>query len=76
VLGNDESVAEDSFSPALDGQLEYPQNTRPASFRGYDVPDVLKSGDHVRIRAYRRVSSRARTRIRRPDLLGPRRGRG
>jgi tRNA (guanine37-N1)-methyltransferase len=72
VLGNADSVEEESFSPACDGLLEYPHFTRPASFRGFDVPSVLKSGDHERVAAYRRAASIARTAVRRPDLVAGR----
>ena len=68
VLGNAESTHEESFSPACQGLLEYPQYTRPATFAGYGVPDVLKSGDHGRVEEFRRGASRSRTRTRRPDL--------
>jgi tRNA (guanine37-N1)-methyltransferase len=71
VLGNAESVSEESFSPACQGLLEYPQYTRPATFSGYEVPEVLRSGDHGRVEEFRRRASRSRTRARRPDL-GPR----
>ena len=74
VLGNASSVSEESFSPACKGLLEYPQYTRPATFRGYEVPDLLKGGDHERVSAYRREASWRRTRARRPDLRAPRRG--
>lgn len=73
VLGNAESTREESFSPACGGKLEYPQYTRPASFRGYDVPEVLRGGDHAKIAAFRAEQSRARTLRRRPELV--RRGR-
>ena len=66
VLGNPVSHQEDSHS---DGLLEGPSYTRPASWRGLDVPDVLLSGDHARIVAWRREQSVLRTRERRPDLL-------
>lgn len=69
VLGNEHSVAEESFSPELSGGLEYPQYTRPVEFRGLGVPEVLKSGDHKKIEAYRRAESATRTAERRPDLL-------
>jgi tRNA (guanine37-N1)-methyltransferase len=49
--------------------LEHPQYTRPASFRGHDVPAVLLSGDHARIEQWRRDESRRRTRARRPELM-------
>jgi tRNA (guanine37-N1)-methyltransferase len=61
------SLAEESFG---DGLLEYPHYTRPASFRGWDVPDVLVSGHHAQIAAWRRAKSVELTRLRRPDLLG------
>ena len=66
VLGDAASTDEESFSQPL---LEYPQYTRPAEFRGLSVPAVLTSGDHGRIRAWRREMSLARTAERRPDLL-------
>jgi tRNA (guanine37-N1)-methyltransferase len=65
VLGNENSALEESFT---DGLLEYPQYTRPEEFRGLKVPDVLLSGDHERIRQWRRQQSLAVTRERRPDL--------
>lgn len=68
VLGNEDSPREESFSPHCAGLLEYPQYTRPASFRGLAVPDVLVSGDHRRIDEWRRQQSRERTERRRPDL--------
>jgi tRNA (guanine37-N1)-methyltransferase len=67
VLGNDASVAEESFA---DGLLEYPQYTRPAEFRGWTVPEVLRSGDHARVERWRRAQALRRTRARRPDLAG------
>jgi tRNA (guanine37-N1)-methyltransferase len=69
VLGNADSVREESFSPACEGLLEYPHYTRPASFRGHDVPDVLKSGDHAKVAEFRRAESLARSERRRPDLV-------
>ncbi|MDX1886198.1 tRNA (guanosine(37)-N1)-methyltransferase TrmD [Mycolicibacterium sp. 120270] len=66
VLGNPESHQQDSHS---DGLLEGPSYTRPPSWRGLDVPDVLLSGDHAKVAAWRREQSVARTRERRPDLL-------
>ena len=66
VLGNDESAADESFA---DGLLEYPQYTRPAEFRDYPVPDVLRSGDHARIERWRHAQALRRTLERRPDLL-------
>ncbi|HEY3497996.1 MAG TPA: tRNA (guanosine(37)-N1)-methyltransferase TrmD [Polyangiaceae bacterium] len=74
VLGNADSVREESFSPACEGLLEYPQYTRPASFRGHDVPELLRSGDHEKIAAYRREQSLLRSEARRPDLVRRRRG--
>jgi tRNA (guanine37-N1)-methyltransferase len=73
VMGNDESGSEESF---VDGLLEYPHYTRPASFRGWEVPDVLRSGDHARVARWRRAQSLARTGERRPDLLARRGGLG
>jgi tRNA (guanine37-N1)-methyltransferase len=66
VLGNEKSAAEESFS---DGLLEYPQYTRPEEFHGMKVPEVLLSGDHERIREWRRKMSVRLTTERRPDLL-------
>lgn len=68
VLGNEDSVREESFSPELAGGLEYPQFTRPAEFRGASVPEVLKGGDHKKIEEWRRSQSEQRTALRRPDL--------
>src|ERR1700739_2216908 len=70
VLGNPASHRDDSHSAALDRLLEGASYTRPPSWRGLDVPDVLLSGDHARIAAWRREVSLRRTRERRPDLLG------
>ena len=69
VLGNDDSVGDESFSAGL---LEYPQYTRPAEFRGWPVPDTLLSGDHARIARWRRAQALARTLERRPDLIADR----
>src|SRR5918995_2440539 len=66
VIGNVESAEEESFG---DGLLEYPQYTRPADFRGWNVPEVLRSGDHARIARWRRGRALARTLERRPELL-------
>ncbi|MDQ6936928.1 MAG: tRNA (guanosine(37)-N1)-methyltransferase TrmD [Actinomycetota bacterium] len=68
VLGNAESATQDSFS---DGRLEGPAYTRPPSWRGLEVPPVLRSGDHQAIARWRREEAERRTRERRPDLLGP-----
>jgi tRNA (guanine37-N1)-methyltransferase len=65
VLGNSASPAEESFA---EGLLEYPQYTRPRSWNGAEVPEVLLSGNHARIAAWRRAQAEARTRDRRPDL--------
>jgi tRNA (guanine37-N1)-methyltransferase len=66
VLGDDESSQAESFSS---GMLEYPQYTRPAEFRGWNVPDVLLSGNHAEIDKWRRQTALRRTMDRRPDLL-------
>ncbi|MCL6452991.1 MAG: tRNA (guanosine(37)-N1)-methyltransferase TrmD [Alicyclobacillus sp.] len=66
VLGNTASPEDDSFT---DGLLEYPQFTRPASFRGLDVPPVLLSGNHAEVARWRRRHALYRTWVRRPDLL-------
>ena len=66
VLGGERSNLEDSFE---DGLLEYPHYTRPRTFRGKEVPSVLLSGDHEKIRLWRRRESLRRTLERRPDLL-------
>ena len=65
VLGDEQSAADESFSHGL---LEYPHYTRPAEFRGWKVPDILLSGNHAAIEAWRREQARERTRERRPDL--------
>ena len=67
-MGNAESLVEESHA---DGLLEYPVYTKPASWQGRDVPDVLLSGDHGRIAAWRREQAERRTAERRPDLLAP-----
>ena len=69
VLGNAMSARDDSFTEALGGLLEAPAYTRPASWRGLDVPEVLLSGDHGKVAQWRAAQSLARTRQRRPDLL-------
>lgn len=71
VMGNETSADEESFS---DGLLEYPHYTRPASFRGWDVPDVLRSGDHGRVASWRRAQALRRTLRHRPDLVERRGG--
>jgi tRNA (guanine37-N1)-methyltransferase len=59
-LGDDHSSEEESFAPALEGALEYPHYTRPAEWRGHAVPEVLLSGHHARIDAWRREQASAR----------------
>jgi tRNA (guanine37-N1)-methyltransferase len=66
VMGKLASGADESFS---DGLLEYPQYTRPQEFEGQPIPEILLSGDHARIAAWRRAEAEALTRARRPDLL-------
>jgi tRNA (guanine37-N1)-methyltransferase len=66
ALGCAESAVDESHSAGL---LEYPQYTRPADFRGWTVPDILLSGNHAAIAAWRREQARQRTQTRRPDLL-------
>ena len=67
VLGDEQSAADDSFSGGL---LEGPQYTRPAEFRGWKVPEILLSGNHAAIAAWRKEQGWQRTRQNRPDLLG------
>ena len=74
VLGNADSIHEESFSSACGGLLEYPHFTRPVSYRGYDVPEILRGGDHAKVAAWRRSEARRRSAVRRPDLT--RRSRG
>ena len=62
ALGSEESGLVESFSPELEGGLEYPHYTRPAEFRGWRVPEVLLSGNHKRIDEWRKEQSRLRTR--------------
>jgi tRNA (guanine37-N1)-methyltransferase len=71
VMGNEESAEDESFRHGL---LEYPHYTRPADFRGWAVPEVLRSGDHSRVERWRRAQSLARTVERRPDLVEARGG--
>ncbi|HEX4630537.1 MAG TPA: tRNA (guanosine(37)-N1)-methyltransferase TrmD [Chthoniobacterales bacterium] len=68
VLGDEQSAADDSFSPGAAG-LEGPQYTRPSEFRGWKVPDVLLSGNHGEIAKWRKEQGRNRTQKNRPDLL-------
>src|SRR4051794_8428573 len=71
VMGNEASAEEESFA---DGLLEHPQFTRPASFRGWEVPEVLRSGDHAKVARWRRAQALARTLADRPDLIEARGG--
>lgn len=68
ALGDDAAAVSDSFT---DGLLEYPQYTRPREFRGMKVPEILFSGDHGKIAAWRHEEAIRRTRARRPDLMEP-----
>src|SRR5215218_3243546 len=65
VMGKSSSGAEESFS---EGLLEYPQYTRPQEFEGRQIPEILVSGDHARVAAWRQAEAEALTRARRPDL--------
>jgi tRNA (guanine37-N1)-methyltransferase len=67
ALGDEASSEDESFA---DGLLEYPQYTRPAEYRGWEVPEVLLSGHHARIEKWKQQQRVLRTRERRPDLLG------
>jgi tRNA (guanine37-N1)-methyltransferase len=71
VMGKPESGADESFS---DGLLEYPQYTRPQAFEGRAIPEILLSGDHARVAAWRRAEAEALTRARRPDLWAAKAG--
>jgi tRNA (guanine37-N1)-methyltransferase len=74
VLGNEASAGDESYTasePSPRPLLEYPQYTRPAEFRGWAIPDVLRSGDHARIARWRRAQALRRTLERRSDLLEP-----
>jgi len=66
VMGAASSGDEESFETGL---LEYPHYTRPAEWEGRTIPEVLRSGDHARIAAWRKAEAEAITRLRRPDLL-------
>ena len=69
VVGNEESITDDSFAPgAMEGLLEGPVYTRPPSWRGHEVPGILLSGDHARIAAWRREQALERTRRMRPGV--------
>jgi tRNA (guanine37-N1)-methyltransferase len=65
VMGKADSASEESFAESL---LEYPQYTRPQSFEGRPIPDILTSGDHAKVASWRRTEAEALTRLRRPDL--------
>lgn len=65
ALGNEESLADETFSDALEGGAEYPHYTRPTDFRGWPIPEILTSGHHGRIAEWRLEQSRART-VRQP----------
>jgi tRNA (guanine37-N1)-methyltransferase len=69
VLSSSEAWRDESHSTEADGLLEYPQYTRPVEFRGLHVPEVLLSGHHAQVAAWRRRQALERTRERRPDLL-------
>ncbi len=69
VLGNNDSAREESFSEECGGLLEYPHYTRPVSFRGMDVPEILRNGDHAKIKRWRDEQALARSAARRPELL-------
>lgn len=71
VMGNAQSAEDESFSRGL---LEHPQYTRPADFRGWEVPDVLRGGDHARVTRWQRAMALRRTIERRPDLIEARGG--
>src|SRR4051794_16550188 len=60
ALGDADSAVEESYSEALEGAPEYPHYTRPASYRGWEVPEVLLSGDHARVREWRLAQARSR----------------
>ncbi len=72
VMGNEASAGDESFGE--DGLLEYPQYTRPAEFREWEVPEILRSGDHGRIARWRQAQALAKTIARRPDLIEKRGG--
>jgi len=71
VMGNEESAADESFASGL---LEHPQYTRPATYRDWAVPEILRSGDHPRVSRWRRAQALRRTLDRRPDLIAARGG--
>ena len=69
VIGNPESLIEESYGTESQGLLEGPVYTKPASWRGLDVPEILLSGHHEKIAAWRREQALKMTQVRRPDLL-------
>jgi tRNA (guanine37-N1)-methyltransferase len=72
VLGNEASSVQESFTPTTSGDqgvLDFPHYTRPAEFRGWSAPEILLSGDHEKIRRWRRKTALSKTRQNRPDLL-------
>ena len=71
VMGKQASGEDESFS---EGLLEYPQYTRPQAFEGRTIPEILVSGDHAKVAAWRRAEAEALTRARRPDLWAARAG--
>ena len=71
VMGNEASAGDESFTSGL---LEYPHYTRPAEFRGWAVPEILRSGDHGRVAQWRHARALARTLAHRPDLIEARGG--
>ncbi len=71
VMGNEASAGDESFTSGL---LEYPHYTRPAVFRGWEVPDILRNGDHGRIEKWRRAMALRRTLDERPDMIAARGG--
>jgi tRNA (guanine37-N1)-methyltransferase len=74
VMGNPTSAERESFGRPDGGLLEEPQYTRPASFRGWEVPEILRSGDHARVARWRRAQALHRTVRSRPDLIAARGG--
>lgn len=69
ALGDEESPLNESFSPGLDGRLDYPHYTRPPEWMGMKVPEVLLGGHHAQIDAWRRSQSQAITQAKRPDIV-------
>ena len=69
ALGHEDSAHHDSFSPGAKRLLDHPHYTRPRTWQGMDVPEILLSGDHAKIEAWRKEQALKRTQVRRPDLL-------